>query len=907
MHVKSIHVRSFGTLDQLDVELEDGLNVINGPNEAGKSTLMRAAWLCLMWPCRSQSEAIRSIEPNQGGTPEVRVILEDDGTTYKMEKTFDGSSGSAHLRVRWPDGSVDDYTDDDAESRLRTAIGVGELGGRPKSPVHYGFWPAVWARQDERHLDPGKHLVEHGSRDSLSTVLAEISGDVLAGPGADVVDQAKDEYDRFYTSSGNFTSRSGAPLYKAQERLDELQEQFDQLQSTRQNYEDDLDELQNLKQEIGDIEEDVPELEVAAKKAAAEFERVETLQSKLEQENTRLETAETKVEQRDDRVDRRESLREEIRDLEEDIEEIVEDIEETQEVVDAHLETRDGLEEEKEDVQQERERLKRQERLLQAHLDVLNAEDRLEEIEDRADRYNKIVQERDELRTERESLSVTEEDVTQLEDQKSSWEEAKMRLDTAAARLSVEGSSDLDVRVGDAVVTLPAEEGEEFTIDSRTTVHVGADLRIRVEPGGKNLAQIRSDAETAADEYRDALGDLGVESVADARSQYQRIGQIDTRLENVEPEIQRLVPEGSDSLDEAQTGVEAQADKARERRAELADEGEIASLPGDEETVRDQLQEANTKHEAAQKSLAVAREALQEHDETMHTLREKLQGLRTEKKGKEESLENVNGELDQHVDEHGTDAEIEDALDKARRKRDDRKAEVDRIRDELDDLDAESITARKERTEQALENAKSEKSELQDNLNRVEGRLERDELHGLHDRLEEARQKREDAEAEVNRLTTQAKAAKLLYETLTEKRAQARRKYLAPLREKVEQLLGRFFDADESTVAFDENLALENISRSTDGRLEFDQLSAGAKQQLGLLIRLAMAQIVARERPHPVFLDDALSDTDPERFDILGDILHGVAQEMQIIMTTCHRGRHRKLGANSLRMEALKR
>jgi uncharacterized protein YhaN len=67
-----------------------------------------------------------------------------------------------------------------------------------------------------------------------------------------------------------------------------------------------------------------------------------------------------------------------------------------------------------------------------------------------------------------------------------------------------------------------------------------------------------------------------------------------------------------------------------------------------------------------------------------------------------------------------------------------------------------------------------------------------------------------------------------------------------------------------------------------------------------------MARIVARERPHPVFLDDALSDTDPDRFDIIGDILHSVSQEMQIIMTTCHRRRHRKLGANSLRMEALK-
>jgi uncharacterized protein YhaN len=168
MYIKSIEVADFGTLDELEVEFDDGLNVISGPNEAGKSTLMRAAWLGLMWPCRSQSEEIRSIIPNRGGTPKVQVVLVDDGTTYAMEKTFNQSAGSAHLRVRQPDGSVRDYRDDDAEEQLREAIGVGELNGRPKSPAHYGFWPAVWTRQDERHLDPGKHLTEKGSRESLS-------------------------------------------------------------------------------------------------------------------------------------------------------------------------------------------------------------------------------------------------------------------------------------------------------------------------------------------------------------------------------------------------------------------------------------------------------------------------------------------------------------------------------------------------------------------------------------------------------------------------------------------------------------------------------------------------------------------------------------------------------------------
>jgi uncharacterized protein YhaN len=55
-----------------------------------------------------------------------------------------------------------------------------------------------------------------------------------------------------------------------------------------------------------------------------------------------------------------------------------------------------------------------------------------------------------------------------------------------------------------------------------------------------------------------------------------------------------------------------------------------------------------------------------------------------------------------------------------------------------------------------------------------------------------------------------------------------------------------------------------------------------------------------------MFLDDALSDTDPNRFEAIADILHSAAREMQIIMTTCHHDRHRRLSGSTMRMGALK-
>lgn len=98
---------------------------------------------------------------------------------------------------------------------------------------------------------------------------------------------------------------------------------------------------------------------------------------------------------------------------------------------------------------------------------------------------------------------------------------------------------------------------------------------------------------------------------------------------------------------------------------------------------------------------------------------------------------------------------------------------------------------------------------------------------------------------------------------------------------------------------FGEQFDLKTLSRSSDGRFAFDQPSTGARQQLGVLVRLAVARLIAREQPHPVFPDDGLSDTDPDRFEAIGMILRTVARDMQIILTICHHDRHRRFGGGT--------
>jgi len=237
MHIQSIRVREFGTIDNLAIDLSEDLNVISGPNEAGKSTLMRAVWFALTRRSTSQAQEIRDIVPNGGGTPKVEVTLGVGGKTYQLEKVFDGQSGEVHLRVEDADGVIEDHSGEDADEAIREALGFGEASGRTGVPEHFGFWPAVWVGQEDRQMDPGTHLTDEGDPDSISSVLAQIGGDVMAGAGGDIVERAKEEYNRFYTDSGNLTTSSGAPLHEAKEKRDEAETRYEELRKQREEYE----------------------------------------------------------------------------------------------------------------------------------------------------------------------------------------------------------------------------------------------------------------------------------------------------------------------------------------------------------------------------------------------------------------------------------------------------------------------------------------------------------------------------------------------------------------------------------------------------------------------------------------------------------------------------------------------
>ena len=93
--------------------------------------------------------------------------------------------------------------------------------------------------------------------------------------------------------------------------------------------------------------------------------------------------------------------------------------------------------------------------------------------------------------------------------------------------------------------------------------------------------------------------------------------------------------------------------------------------------------------------------------------------------------------------------------------------------------------------------------------------------------------------------------------------------------------------------------ALRVVRRTLDGTtLEVDQLSTGAREQLGVISRLACATIVSPDDGGaPVMIDDALGWSDPQRLQGMGAAIAVAGKQCQVVVLTCTPGRYSHVGS----------
>lgn len=78
-------------------------------------------------------------------------------------------------------------------------------------------------------------------------------------------------------------------------------------------------------------------------------------------------------------------------------------------------------------------------------------------------------------------------------------------------------------------------------------------------------------------------------------------------------------------------------------------------------------------------------------------------------------------------------------------------------------------------------------------------------------------------------------------------------------------------------------------------------LSTGAREQLSVLSRLAVAKVVDADEGMPVVLDDALGWSDPDRLRRMARALERAGADAQVLVLTCTPGRYDAIAGATVR------
>ena len=233
MYLTRVRVENWRTLrDAVElVDLSPGLNVVHGPNETGKSTLMDAI-------CRGFFDRHRTAGAEMNGrrpwgselAPTVSVDFNVGGEAHRLEKRF--LSGQSSVLYRAHEGRWEKVSDGQQADERIVALANGRAAGSGLTkPEHWGLGQVLWAGQgDATRLAVG---------DAQQARLREALQITLTPPAAaGIEDEVRRRFDATFTPRGQYRSgQNEAEVVRLRRELGEAESEVVRLDGLRREAE----------------------------------------------------------------------------------------------------------------------------------------------------------------------------------------------------------------------------------------------------------------------------------------------------------------------------------------------------------------------------------------------------------------------------------------------------------------------------------------------------------------------------------------------------------------------------------------------------------------------------------------------------------------------------------------------
>ena len=483
-----------------------------------------------------------------------------------------------------------------------------------------------------------------------------------------------------------------------------------------------------------------------------------------------------------------------------------------------------------------------------------------------------IERDRDRLGAELSTIAVNEELLGRIEDAAAAVDRIGGQLALTSAGVEFTAAADIELAAGDQRVSLSAGESWSITAIGPTTVEVPGVLTARVTPGATTL-DVQAKYAAAQQELTAALAAADMVDLAAARSADRRRRELQGSRDQLTATVAGLC--GDEPIDEL-----------RSRLAQLR-----AGQPDQPDPVAPDIAAARAELDAAEAARSAATAESEARRQKAVAADARLAELSTCATVLQNKVETQRSELDAATDRLAqerssvSDENLAAATDAGRQAVDNAERRVIELAGELAGAAPEAVADELAAATEAAESLRDRYEDAARALREISIELSVFGSEGRQGKLDAAETDREHAASRHARVGGRARAAQLLRSVMTRHRDSTRQRYVEPYRAEL-QRLGRPVFGPTFEVDIDTDLCIR--SRTLDGNtVPYESLSGGAKEQLGILARLAGAALVTKEDTVPVVVDDALGFTDPDRLARMGQVFDSVGEHGQVIVLTC--------------------
>ncbi|GAA1941926.1 AAA family ATPase [Brevibacterium antiquum] len=874
MRFHSINLRNYRGIADSRVEFGDGVTVVEGPNEVGKSSIHEAITHLREDKSSSRKASVKETQPvGVDAGPEVELHLSTGDYELKYRKRWI-KQPFTELSVIRP--RPEQLSSDDAHDRFLSILA---------DTVDVDLLVALDVAQGESLAQAPLAQIK-----ALHSALNE-SGIEVADHD-DFLDRIEVEYSKYFTKSGKETGdykAANAEVPSAEAAFEELRERSRGMDELVDNHARAAARLESVRGQLSQALNDRHEAEQAAK-AVAELKAV------LDQTMEQAKSAQRDQQIAREALDRRTQLIDDVAAAEETVtatRSSVTDLEATQSDIDSDFARAQKTLEDKQSALDEARALAKA-----AAKDVTEARARtdLTELTRRLDTIRDHDEKKSRAQATIGSIAVTTKDVEALISLETEVRIAENAKTSAAAQIVAKrlGSQAIDV---DGTALGDGATGEFAAVkDVRITIEGIADITVRPGASPVELDKALASAKQAFDVE---LQRLDVDSVAQARERADV--RADAEAVKAEADSTLKVLLGQDRRDKLEAALaRAQqilgTDGTCPGTEGKPEDGAEADSPHDERPLNE-LEKAVTESEKtvddAQSAVDAARVELERTRTNRDDARVETVRAQTSLKEAETQHERLTSSL-AAARTTNSDADLEEAVKSAKAQASNVDSQVNEARVAYEAADPESLEMQLQNVRQLVGSKEAQREEVRQEVDRLSALIDDRASEGIYEKLAAAEEALESALRKQARLARQATAINLLRTTVLKHKEESQRKYVAPFKEQIERL-GRLVFGQGLSVEVSEDL--EIVSRTLNERtVPFESLSGGTKEQLALIGRLAVATLVDSDSGAPVVLDDAFGFADAQRLNALNVILSTVGKSAQVILLTCQPDRFARLG-----------